>query len=668
MPPIGHGHDGQIIDAYPYRANLYRLDMAPKPGELYVVRVQDGSQLREEIRFEDTNAIRTVAPQVRYMRRALHRSVMVALATSGYVVSSRKETLVVDTSTNYSPIQGHLGLYASFTVRVLSFSGIYYLCVDYKLTTQVIKSVAALTSLVTQLSLTPSQRLVVRQPDGWEEGRLLAYEADMVRVALVDDGREIVVPSSSVIPDLSRAQIAQVAAALGVSNQDLERRMKQLSFLTVANAPRARLDACNEFADRIVGLTFPINAGAVSIALDPSPATLRPPDFDLQMDLHEAVVSFDRTDRAKRARDIRKGLVTFGAYDKPVSRLRLVLLTTHNRRTAMQTLVRRMNEGSSRYPGAARVFGGEFTVRHIITCAHVEEYEDALREFVRGDMRREVDVAFVYLPRGDNSHDPNRPYSRVKGLLIREGLVPQMVDERTVLDPEWSDLNLALNVYAKAGHVPWVLDEAMPNVDLFIGLSSSSIKRGGRVERTMGYANVFDAYGRWRFFQGDTAAFAFADRLRHYSDVVKNSLASYRAENGGPLRSVHIHLTKIFSAEERQTLADAVHSVVPDASVTFVWVNPHHSLRLYNLAEADARIGRATYLGGGGGRIYLATTGTNLFQQQGMGTPIPLELTVWTDQEDISSSLHGPLQRFVQKWAIWLITGLVVLPARFLTE
>jgi len=26
----------------------------------------------------------------------------------------------------------------------------------------------------------------------------------------------------------------------------------------------------------------------------------------------------------------------------------------------------------------------------------------------------------------------------------------------------------------------------------------------------------------------------------------------------------------------------------------------------------------------------------------------------------------GPLQRFVQKWAMWLVTGPVILPARFL--
>src|SRR5205085_2930049 len=34
------------------------------------------------------------------------------------------------------------------------------------------------------------------------------------------------------------------------------------------------------------------------------------------------------------------------------------------------------------------------------------------------------------------------------------------------------------------------------------------------------------------------------------------------------------------------------------------------------------------------GRFYLATTGSNIYNQRGMGTPIPLELTVWSDPED----------------------------------
>ena len=47
----------------------------------------------------------------------------------------------------------------------------------------------------------------------------------------------------------------------------------------------------------------------------------------------------------------------------------------------------------------------------------------------------------------------------------------------------------------------------------------------------------------------------------------------------GHLSSVHIHLTKAFSNSERAVLASAVRSVVPDATVVFVWVNPHHALR-----------------------------------------------------------------------------------------
>jgi argonaute-like protein implicated in RNA metabolism and viral defense len=193
---------------------------------------------------------------------------------------------------------------------------------------------------------------------------------------------------------------------------------------------------------------------------------------------------------------------------------------------------------------------------------------------------------------------------------------------------------LALNIYAKAGNVPWVLDEAMTGVDLFIGLSSSQIRRGARTVRMMGYVNVFDSYGRWRFYQGDTVAFDFGERLRHYSELVKNSVAAYRAESHLALESVAIHLTKQFAKEEREVLAEAVRAVAPAARVTFIWVNPHHHLRLYDLSEGTGgRIRRSTYLRDEPGRLYLATTGENVFGQPGMGTPVPLQLTVWTDPE-----------------------------------
>jgi hypothetical protein len=220
-----------------------------------------------------------------------------------------------------------------------------------------------------------------------------------------------------------------------------------------------------------------------------------------------------------------------------------------------------------------------------------------------------------------------------------------MVDSSTVENPDWRDLNLALNVYAKAGYVPWVLDEAMPGVDLFVGLSAAQIRRADRTDRMMGYANVFDSYGRWKFYQGDSAAFSYDDRLGHFVSIVKDSIAAFRAGNGNTLETVVIHLTKCFSKAERLELARAVRDVSPGSSVVFVWVNPYHSVRLFDLSHADGQIARSTYLPVGKSRVYLATTGTNVYGQKGMGTAIPLELTIWADPPDALPQLSEVAQQ-----------------------
>ncbi len=331
-----------------------------------------------------------------------------------------------------------------------------------------------------------------------------------------------------------------------------------------------------------------------------------------------------------------------------MSPLRLVVVSITPRRVMMESLIERLNRGAVRYPGAQKTFGSGMTIREHLVCRSVSEYEERIQAFVRSNIRKDTDIALVYLPKTGDTDDVNHPYFRVKGLLVHEGLASQMVDEATVLRPEWRDLNLALNMYAKAGYAPWVLDEAIPDVDLFIGLSSSQIKRNGHIMRMMGYVNVFDAYGRWQFYQGDSMAFSFDERLRHYSNLVKHSLASYQAQNGSNLHSVHIHLTKPFSADERTVIANAVRSVVPDASIIFVWINSHHMLRLYDVSEgSDGRIRRATYLYNTPSRGYLSTTGSNIFDQKSMGTPIPLELSVWADPADAMPPFHTICQQIL---------------------
>jgi hypothetical protein len=86
----------------------------------------------------------------------------------------------------------------------------------------------------------------------------------------------------------------------------------------------------------------------------------------------------------------------------------LLVLTTRDRTTDMQALARRLDQGSPHYPGAQQVFGGRMAIQHTLTCRSIEDYDEALREFVRSRARQDADVALVYLPRGSQGRDPQR--------------------------------------------------------------------------------------------------------------------------------------------------------------------------------------------------------------------------------------------------------------------
>jgi hypothetical protein len=634
-----HVH-GRTIDAYPERANLFALAIDPLPRVLYKTERKERGRTREDISFENVAGSKTVDASFRNLRQALRRCFVAGIKGAGYTIGHR-ELKVVRTDHNLSPAKASdspLKIHSSFDWRVLSINHNWYLALDHRLVVRAAMLLPKLRARFPGLQLDPSQRVLFQFDGEWDEARLIEAGSEDCRLVLYT-GEEVTVPAKHVVPELSRSQIVQIAPALKVSANELERVIKQFSMLTVADAPRARFDICVEFAAHIAEHVFPLTEAGVTIQIDPTAAMLRPPQFVVGKDLQDPDASFDHVDQTKRARIIFDGLTRFGAYDKPTSKIRLAVFTTPDRRVPMEQLVRRLNDGKYQYLGARKTFGSEFVVREVRTCADVDGYEDEIKQFVRTPARGETDVALLYLPAEGNTSDPQHPYYRTKALLLKEGLASQMINRGTAANLDWKDLNLALNIYAKAGNTPWVLDKPMPGADMFIGLSYSSY--GTTVKRMMSYVNVFDSYGRWRFYDGDTEVFSFDDRLNHYQNVVKNAVAKYRGENGGDLQSVHIHLTKKFSGEERAVIAQAVRAEAPGASVVFVSINVHHVVRLYDLTEGgDGSIRRATYLRDDPGRLYLATTGNNNLNQKGMGTPIPLELTVWTEPQGVITDLN----------------------------
>src|ERR1043165_8033295 len=231
----------RIIDAYPERANLFALTINSIPKELYRTEREDHGKTREDISFEKVPESKPVASSIKNLRQALRRCFVSGIKSAGYKIGHR-ELKVVRTDNNLAPVKtadSPLEIYSSFDWRMLFLNGNWYLGLDHRLVVRAAMYLPKLRARFPALHLNPSQRVLFQLNGEWDEGRLLEAGGDDCRLILYT-GEEVTVPAKDVVPELTRAQVIQLAPALKVSANELECAIKQFSMLTVANAPRAR--------------------------------------------------------------------------------------------------------------------------------------------------------------------------------------------------------------------------------------------------------------------------------------------------------------------------------------------------------------------------------------------------------------------------------------------
>lgn len=518
--PTGQGYrsTATTVDIYTEHANLFPLTVDPVPQTLYELTTQLRGRSREQVYLSWQEPGIEVAASPPRLARALKRAVVDAFRAAGFKVS-RDEEFVYDTRQQRrergAPFLVPLPAYR---FRVLHVGDDLYLCLNHHLVLKNADHLGRLRQLDPLLALRAGQRVHVRDDaDGWAQGRFIEEAGDFCRVAVLgDDGAEVevVVPPALILPELGRDEIVGLAERTGTRATDLERRLKERALLTVSQPAEVRLQLATDFAAYLAERCFPLREGPHTVQLDPRPSRLVPPRFSLRRDLSDPRIALDREDASRRAASILEGLSRYGTYEKPGTAVRLALLAPGAQLAAMRGLVERLNRGGDKYQGAAATFGVRFEVAVEQAGEQQAGYAAAIRELVRRPDAGNLDVVLTYLPRGANAVRHTHPYFLAKKALLQEGLPSQMVDPATLLSPRWKDLNLALNVFAKAGHIPWVLDEGIEDVDLFIGLSYSTSSVPGRAERMMAYVNVFDRYGRWRLYESDAVAFPLRSAWR----------------------------------------------------------------------------------------------------------------------------------------------------------
>ena len=230
-------------------------------------------------------------------------------------------------------------------------------------------------------------------------------------------------------------------------------------------------------------------------------------------------------------------------------------------------------------------------------------------------------IFLVYTPeQGYAADDESSPYYVVKRLLLEKGIPCQMVDTPTLVDPDWKDLNLALNITAKCSVTPWVLPDAIPDADFFVGLSYTQSQEGQRV---MGFANVFNRYGKWEFYSGNTVSFDNEERAKNLAKLVHETLQRLTLSL---TPNIIFHYSARFSRDEQTAILEAARGVRSQGTFTFVWINLHHNVCFFDSrAESDGSVRRGSYMQTSPRQVFLSTTGYNPFRRT-TGTSKPLQI------------------------------------------
>jgi predicted HTH transcriptional regulator len=525
-------------------------------------------------------------------------------------------------------------MYPAFSFQVRQIFDVLYLTLDFELQVKNVLSVGELLKTVAPAALIG--RPAVADWNGWQRGKIVDIIEGACSVKFFDIGTPQSIPADKVIPAITR-ELDEILFRRGITF-DLGKAIKQASLASQPNAARTRAAKTEAALADIGSAMFPIQLPTGPfVTLQPTPASVSR-DANavsnlLAVTVSEPVVEFQRH---RETADIREGITQYGAYDSDPHDIELVPLCTDGSRERMAALIQRLKVGKFKYKGAERTFSTKFSYASIITASTAEalvgESKRLLEEHAAWEGNAGLDRIFlVQAPeQGYSLDDESSPYYKLKRLFLERGVPSQMVDTPTLINPDFKDLNLALNITAKCGVVPWLLPGAIPDADFFVGLSyTQNYARG--TARTMGYANVFNSYGRWRFYSANTETFPFDKRAEYFGTLVQTTLEKLSLSE---TPSIYFHYSAKFSREDRNAIISAARRVRPRGTYSFVWINTDHNVRFYDSRpEGDGSLSRGSFVVTSPTQIYLSTTGHNPYKKN-LGTPQMLELNISAEGPD----------------------------------
>lgn len=288
-----------------------------------------------------------------------------------------------------------------------------------------------------------------------------------------------------------------------------------------------------------------------------------------------------------------------------------------------------------------------------------EIYRNAINSL--GDISN-VDLAFALIPYSPR-YLLETPYYAVKTELSARGIPCQLLTTQKVRSDEtfkWSLSNIALQVYAKLGYVPWVAETPDQPSDLIVGIGQRLV-RGGRIgplKRYIGFTTAYKNNGAFLTFQGIAGMGSEEDYCEKLSQAISKGIEAFRnnqskqgAVSVNPERVI-LHSFKKISQREIEAIEGGIRkSSINCELIPYCLINIDRSS---NFLVFDNE--HKSYLPGSGLNVWLGplqvlllTEGRERYEHQKMGFPSPLRIQLDTRSKlnnvDLADVFPGLLEQ-----------------------
>ena len=528
--------------------------------------------------------------------------------------------------------EGIFSIFKGFEYRFVPIMNDMFLCIDYKL---IIKFNASIQDL---LDLNASKRSLIgnsvkfKSTDREERNGLLIGVEDH-GVCIVDfyEGGEKSV-SADKLYLLCRPEVIQHILKEMRRSENVISLQRQHSLLN----PRRRLVEIKKVAKSLNDEIFPILIEGLDIKLDTEPLPIEEvrystfyDGFTLKCDTlsEEPELQFDRGSSS----DIQPRPTQYPPYSK-VEDLSLIFYYPEAKEREIEVLCGDLERYFRNYFYLDNI---EISKESIDSDPFDENYVERIQNSLKFNNRS--DIGIIYVPEVMKYYQ-NSPYYKLKAYFASQGIPTQMVTDRSFIPSKYplnyTILNLCTGIIAKCGGVPWVLRTKLKETDIVIGMSLSArlsnIGENIQMNRYIGFANIFNEYGKWMYFCGTAQKYEKNQQIEQIASII-SEIKGYYSNNSYLIpKNIMIHNSKRFKRDDRDKIYELLkENFGEDTKVAFVTIDESHNYRAFDLNSGDGSFQRGYFIYLNERGILLSTTGKSNFKGAfRQGTPKLLHITV----------------------------------------